>query len=295
SSFEFLTAIAILSRTHRDIKSFPFDDEESAYSIVQWQAAKRFRNCYLFYNSFYFFFYVESLVSFIPLRYEGKNVKKSRNQNGGYGVHWECMAREQSGRRLTAWSAPLRSEPPISSPDTSNSTEISVIDCTTGQQPLCAEYKRVETFRERKDDASARRDRAGDRSLEKRRDEGISDDRRSRRGVSLAPRLRRAASFCLHPAVTGANRTPRTGGEYRVGWQKRELVGIWSAPSPREFHAYPLSPPHCTPTRTLRASRHDDVAPLPSSGRFGSAVQTHPARRRPPSPWQNKISNSRAV
>ncbi|EGI59128.1 hypothetical protein G5I_12719 [Acromyrmex echinatior] len=42
SSFEFLTAIAILSRTHWDIKSFPFDDEESAYPIVQWQAAKRF-------------------------------------------------------------------------------------------------------------------------------------------------------------------------------------------------------------------------------------------------------------
>lgn len=31
SALEFLTAIAIPSRTHRDTKSFPFDDEESAY------------------------------------------------------------------------------------------------------------------------------------------------------------------------------------------------------------------------------------------------------------------------
>ena len=113
-----------------------------------------------------------------------------------------------------------------------------------------------ETFRGQKDDASEEIVRGG--GIARCGRKKTRGDYRSRRGVSLAPRLRHAASFCLHPTVTGANRTPRIGGEYskRI---RGGVVGIWtwSAPFPRGFHAYTLcTPPHCTPMRTPRAPRH---------------------------------------
>lgn len=125
------------------------------------------------------------------------------------------------------------------------------------------------TSRGRRDDApTVRRDRAG---VRRGRDERIGDDRRSRRGVSLAPQLRHTASFCLHPAVTGANRTPPTGreaGRAGGGWDlDPHPYGDCAPGVPASILSllFSRAPPHAP-----RVAAHDrrDVTPYPL--RFGS-------------------------